>query len=496
MRILFIRPPYTRLRDSGQLPYFPLGIGYLASASKDLGHDVRILNLDNPSPSENLYFHKKDVFYSRKQAQERYWESVRDDSLPVWKELRDVLAAFNPEIIGISILTPEVASSVKVTKICKEMLPEVFVIWGGVHPTYEDKSSLDFAGVDVVARGEGESIFLNIVHALSEDRCWKGLPGISYKTNNEFVRNQDACLIENLDELKNPLRSELYFPERMHPLAYGSIITARGCPWRCAFCTSRDFWKGKVRFRSAKNVVSEIKEIKKKYKIKVFTFWDDTFTIKKEFVENFVEEILAQKVDIMWRTATRADVLDEQLARKLRKAGCIHLELGLESGSERMLKIIKKDIDLKMVREGLKIIRNAGIRSGVFLMTGFPEEIREDIEETRKYLSTIEPDEIVLNIFDPMPGSELFKTCRDMGLLPDPVDWEHFPLWPLKHYAPHIPEETFRIMVLELAEHIFQYNRKFSNLMHDFYMKIPMLLGDPVGTARLLRRKFRRKFLS
>ncbi len=456
---MFLRPPYTRLKGIGQAPYFPLGIGYLTAVVNSIeGIEARLYYPENtPAGESGPIIDKKGVFDLRSAGQKRYFEALREGSHAVWSELLQVLRTFKPDVVGISLLTPEVASAAACIDIVKRDNPSCFIICGGVHPTFEPHGTLDIPGVDCVVMGEGETAMVQVAEAIRDGLDPAQVPGVITRHSPE--RHFTGCAqIDALDSIPFPARSSSFFPERFSDVALGSIMHSRGCPWRCGFCSSRRFWQEKVRFRKAERVVEEIEAIRSEFGIRTFTFWDDAFTIDAAITGELCEAILAMKHPIAWRTATRQDLLDDRMIRLMKRAGCVQLELGIETGSPRMLELIRKDIDLGETPGVIDRVNRHGIACGVFLMAGFPDESEEDLMNTLAFIRRIHPAEIVLNIFDPMPGSEQFERGKELGVVPREVDFMNFRYWPDAHYAAGVSRERFNELIERMSRYVFQYN--------------------------------------
>jgi anaerobic magnesium-protoporphyrin IX monomethyl ester cyclase len=465
-RVLLIRPPYTRLRGIGQAPYFPLGIGSMAAVLNAIpGVEARVYYAEHPGAGEKpLVIDKKSVFSTRAQAQATYIKALETNDHPAWIEAERVLRDYQPHLVGLSVLTPETASALRLTRLSKSILPETPIIWGGVHPSFEIHATVLLPGVDYVIAGEGEQTLMETVSALRGNSDPSAVPGVF----SNHSPPGDTCartLIERLDDLPPPDRDAVFFPERFTPAAMGSLMHSRGCPWRCGFCSSRRFWNERVRFRSAEAVIDEILKINRDFGIRIFTFWDDSFTIDRRLTEELCETILRSPVKIAWRTATRLDLLDDTLLKLMRKAGCFQVELGIETGSPRMSELIRKDIDLDTAPAIIDKANRHGIACGVFLMAGFPDETRDDLMQTLDFIKRIKPAEIVLNIFDPMPGSEQYERAIELGLLPDPIDFTRFPLWPDAHFMAHVSASEFNQIIDEISKYVFLYNSGRTALM-------------------------------
>jgi radical SAM superfamily enzyme YgiQ (UPF0313 family) len=495
MKVLLIRPPYTRLRGVGQSPYFPLGLGYIASVLKDNSFEVSIYHAENPRfKQEHMLIDPDIVFDFRSAGYHQYLKTIKDNNHYVWKEVEETLKSYKPDIIGISLLSVEVAPALKISQICKQYNDKAYVVWGGVHPTFLPDDCLKNKEVDFVIRGEGEYSMLELCEALRKGVSISGVKGLSFKNNGEIIHNPNREAIANLDEIPLPARDNVLYPESFDFRSLGSMIVSRGCPFRCTFCSSRNFWGREVRLRSPENVINEINTVKKLYGTSYFMFWDDSFTINRRIIETYCNAIINSKLKITWRTATRADLVDEQILRLMRKAGCVKLEIGVESGSDRMKKIIYKDVTNNQIQKAFEMITKNGISSGAFFMAGFPEETLEDIHQTFQFMKELNAGEIFLNILDPMPGSTEYEKCIKFGLVPENPDWNNFPFWPDAHYVRDISRENFAECVNMMARWLFSKNKSIKNrFRRNKYLVLSLLKNDPISlltrTYRFIKRR-------
>ncbi len=487
MKTLLIKPPYTRLKGTGQAPYFPLGIAYIAGVLNRNGFETLIYQAENPAPGEKAFaLEAAAEFANRSQGQLQVHKAIEDPEHPAWAELRQVLRQEKPDLVGVTLLSVEVPSARHVTRIVKEELPDSIVVWGGVHPTFMPESCLENPEVDAVSVGEGEFTFLDLCRALTEGRDWHQVDGLVFKQNGEIVRTTPRTPITDLDTLAIPDRQAVLFPERCNFQSLGSMIISRGCPFRCTFCSSRNFWDKKVRFRSPENVVEEIRTLKEQFGCSHIMFWDDTLTFSESTVRKYCDAIIDSGLRVTWKAATRADMLNPDLVKHLRRAGCVKMEIGVESGSERIRKLIKKDVDDEQIHYAFDLLRKNGIGSGAFFMAGFPEETVEDIQETWALMKDLDIDEMAFNIFDPMPGSDEYDKCIEMGLVPKDADWNDFPFWPDAHYVRDIDPETFCNLVVEIADWLFKHN---NSLAHRFRRNRRLALMMLRNNPRLLLSK-------
>lgn len=467
MKILLVNPPYSRLKGAGQAPWFPLGLGCLAQALTDRGPQIRILNCENPASGEKIFpIDKETVYRQRSQSYAHLQQSLRDVSHPAWSEFQRVLEEFQPDLVGITVMTVSAGAAALLSTLVKKWACSVPVVWGGVHPTFETEACLDEPGVDIVVRGEGERTFSMIVELLEAGRrSWDEVPGLSYRDEHGHIHHTgDPVLIENLDDVFPPRRDLDFFPERYRPLSWGSIMASRGCPWQCSFCSSPAFWRRRLRYRDPKKVVEEIAAVVQGGYTRHFTFWDDSFTANVKKIEELCRAIIEVGLKITWKTATRIDLIDDDVLTLMRQAGCVQLQIGIETGSRRMATIVTKDVDPFLSIEAVRRIQSHGIGAGAFFMAGFPSETEEDLHETFSLMKQLGADEMVLNIFDPMPGSAFFEELRQKeGLLPRQIDWKDFPLWPDRHFATEIEPGQFETLVETMADWLFRYNNRFVN---------------------------------
>lgn len=481
MKILLIRPPYTRLKGVGQAPYFPLGLGYITAVLRDNGYEANIYHAENPRLKNEDVIMDADVgFDFRSISHQRYLESIKDDDHYVWKEVEETLRDYKPDIIGISLLSVEVASALKISQICKRYNNRCFVVWGGLHPSFLPEDCLHNKEVDFVIRGEGEYPMLDLCKALEKRRALSEIKSLSYRADGVIVHNPMRGAIANVDEIPFPARESILYPESFDFKSFGSIIISRGCPFRCSFCSSRNFWDKKVRFRSPQNLVKEIVALKEKYGTRYIMFWDDSFTINRNIIVKYCQAIIDAGININWKTATRADLIDVELLGKMKKSGCVKLEIGVESGSDRIKKIIHKDVTNQQIKNAFALINKGGIASGAFFMAGFPDETIEDLHQTFTLMKELDATELSFNIFDPMPGSTEYEKCIKLGLVPEHPDWNNFPFWPDAHYVMSISKDDFSHYANSIAQWLFERNNSLKyKFRRNRYLILYLLRNDP-----------------
>ena len=308
MRILLIDPPFKRF--TGYVNnFFPIGLATLAAVLSQKGFEVKIMDVDALAKGSDINFSDE---YRRLQL---YVEGINDRQHPAWDDIRQVVADFNPEIIGITVMTQKFGAAVSVARTCKEVKPAVPIIAGGPHPTIDAEQVLQEESFDFVVRGEGEYAFLDLACALKSNGATEGITGLSFKRNGLIVHNPAREFVKDLDAIPFPDRDKLMSVEKYSSEDMGVIMSSRGCPFRCTYCFH--MWNRRVRFRSAENVVDEIQLVKEKYGTQQFAFKDDTFTVNRKRLEELCDLLIKRQLGVNWECTTRVDVLDEERLKKM-----------------------------------------------------------------------------------------------------------------------------------------------------------------------------------
>jgi anaerobic magnesium-protoporphyrin IX monomethyl ester cyclase len=329
-----------------------------------------------------------------------------------WQPSRIIheLLLFKPDVIGISQWTHNRHHSVELATLCRKALPDSFIVMGGGHATfcYEDLLT-ESSPVDIVVRGEAETTLLEIVAALCSKSAWQNIPGIAFRFNGEIMVTPPRKNIDNLDQLP--------VPARYLDISVGVdlesqsefIVTTRGCPSTCFFCSSPDFWGKKVRFRSPGAIVEEILFIRQKFGLIYFSIRDDTFTADRKRVLEFCRLLQEQDANILWNCQSRVTAIDEELVIQMKRAGCECIQLGVESGSPRILRQLGKNILPAQIEKACSLIREIGVNLSIYLISDVPGETNDDILKTVELVRTIHPDDGYVSPLAYYPGTQLYK---------------------------------------------------------------------------------------
>lgn len=384
MKILLVYPRFS--------PYSspPLGVAYLASYLKS--HDFYVDILDC-------------TFESKKSAKSR-------------------LLSKDWDIVGFSVMTPMMEDVIELVHELNKAQKKPLVVFGGAHPTAVPEDSLNYC--DVVCLGESESSFYELCVAFRDKKPFDGVKGIYYKKGGKIKFTGARDYIDNLDKIPFPARDllpmDLYMKNKSGrqrwciPQPSTSMIATRGCPASCTYCATKYIHGRKIRYRSVKNVIDEIKLLKIKYNVRSIYFNDDTFTANLPWLTELCKEL--KKLKIKWSTNTRVDLIDEHKLRMMKNAGCSFISFGIESGSQEILsRILKKGTTLEKIKQAFDLTSEIGIMNQGTCMIGIPGETKEDIEKTIKFVKKLNADSVQFSVFVPFPGTEIYDYVKANGKL-------------------------------------------------------------------------------
>jgi anaerobic magnesium-protoporphyrin IX monomethyl ester cyclase len=408
-RILLVNPPFYRFLGS-HYNGLPLGLAYIASTLNNSGHDAWVYNADFQPTAAYKTAH--GLYEDAEQGMNAFRENG-----PIVQECVKAIAAFEPEMIGYSCYTATVPVVDTISRAMREILPNVLQVVGGPHATLDEDTYLRLPQIDTVIQGEGEEECLSLADVADYDRT------------NMIVA---AYRIKHLDALPMPERDK-FWSNRGMPLSVEetdmmdlcSIITARGCPWRCHYCASSNIWP-KVVTRSVDSVVAEVAYLHKRWPTHTIHFVDDTFTFNEKRALSIMQGIIDIDPAITWRCEARADTLTPALVDMMKKSGCKQVKIGVESGSERILKAINKGETLDEIRKGADLLYHAGIPFTGYLMAGFPGETVDDIRQTISFARSLHATGFSLSLVAPYYGTQLYKDAIAAGEPIDKAPWECF----------------------------------------------------------------------
>ena len=375
MKILLIYPYFleARVLTTEDVGAVPLGVYYVAAVLKAGNYDVEILN----------------------------WHDIH--ATP--EKIREILEEKQPDIIGFSILNGNRWSALDIARIAKQVDSRVTIVLGGVGATFLWEHFLThFSDVDFVVLGEGEYTFLKLVELIKggHPEAHESLDGLAFRKDGRAVRTADAHAITHLDDLPDPAQ---YF-------IYQHLSLTRGCVGNCNFCGSPRFWGGHVRFHSADYFVEQIQRLYRKG-VRFFYFSDDTFTVNKKRAIEVCKKIIAKKLDIAWNAIARVDHINEETLYWMRKAGCVQISYGVESGSENIRNFLQKNISAGSIETAFAMTQRYGIMARAYFIYGCPGENWQTIQETIDLIERIKPLSTVFYILDIFPGTRLYEDFKN-----------------------------------------------------------------------------------
>ena len=380
---------------AGKLP--PLGLAYVAAALEKNGFPVEILDnflLDRPIETVKLEVRKRA-----------------------------------PDIVGITCSSLTYARCIETAKAVKEACPCCRVVVGGPHPSYMPQTMLQHDEIDYVVIGEGEQAMVKLATSImkgEENMVIAKIPGVACRIGDEVIKSEPE-FISNLDQVPFPARHLLPMQMYDRALSYLSVKPVdtmsilRGCPYRCAYCETRELWGITCRAFSSQRVIDEIKHMVENYGSKGIYFIGDNFTINKKRTADVCRLIRNSRIDVKWTCETRPDLISKELLVEMKSAGCQTIFFGVESGSLPILQKLDKNINLKKIENSFELCRQEGIRTAASFMLGIPGETVNDMRATFKLAKRLNADWCQFNIYVACPGSRLYDEVMSQGLY-DQVD--------------------------------------------------------------------------
>lgn len=371
------------------------------------------------------------------------------------------LKEFQPNYLVANIATPTFQSDMMAVKLAKEIVPSICtIVKGAPFLTYNTNTIYENPFIDYVIMGEAELTLKDILDGVPN--C--DILGICYRENFQPVKNDKRPFIEDLDILPFPARhlvDNSIYKRPDNGKVQAVIKVARGCPFHCFFCLATPVSGAKVRTRSPENIVAELKECVEKYNIKNFLFWSDIFNFNREWTLELCQKIIESGLKITWSSNTRADTMDDEMAKMMYKSGCRLVSIGVESGSQKMLDNIGKKITLDDIRNTVKILKKNKIKIYNYFVIGLPWETEETVEETIKFAIELDSNFISFYTATPLPGTKYFAYAMLNKLVEGNLDFRS------AYYEPVVRSEHLS------KERIFELHKQ---AIKRFYLRPKFIL--------------------
>ncbi|UCD83325.1 MAG: cobalamin-dependent protein [Deltaproteobacteria bacterium] len=420
MKVLLINPPRENLIESilpavieesrGFSP--PLGLLYVAAhARKFTRHQIEFLDAE----AEEL----------------------------TYPELKERIRGIDPEVVGITAMTFTLIDALKVARLVKEIKQDIRVVLGGPHPHIYPEETVSIPEVDFVILGEGERVFTELINTIDNIEGLQKIKGVVWKDNGRVINNGAAEPIADLNSLLFPAR------ELSDVRCYGSVlarasrcttmITSRGCPFRCRFCARPHLGK-EFRCRSAENVLGEFEECLR-MGIREFLIYDDTFTGDRNRVIDICEQILGRGLKFYWDIRAHVNSVDKEMLKKLKQAGCERIHYGVESGNPDILLSMRKGTTIERARQAFRLTREAGIETLAYFMIGSPGENIATVRQSIALARELKPGYVHFSILMPFPATELYRDGLENEIIKEDC-WQEFARSPRKDFLPPVWEEN------------------------------------------------------
>lgn len=391
VKVALVYPYFHPANDNSIFRFPPLGLGYIAAALKKRGVEVELVDC---------------TFMRFSEAVERI------------KRVKPQIVGFY-SMFSMKKTTLELAHAIK-----SECSGECLMVVGGPLPSWAPESFLD--AFDVVAVGEGEETMAELADCVAHGTELSGVKGLVFRDDKRIVNTGPRKFIEDLDSLAFPTRdlfdNEAYKKYYLDRFGYSttSMITSRGCPFSCDFC-SRPIFGADMRTRSVTNIVDEVEEIAGLGYDRVW-FADDCFTLNRNHLLDVCSEIVKRGVDVGWECLSRVDTMDAEVAEGMKRAGCIGVFFGIESGNDSVLSLMKKRITIEQAERAVYAAKAAGLKVGAFFIVGYPGESDKTVLDTVRFASGLPLDYLSFTLPYPIPGTPLYERVKDYGVSIE--DWE------------------------------------------------------------------------
>lgn len=432
--ILLVYPPYLSKYKNP-----PLGLAYLGSYLESNGYPVNIIDMD---PME---YKLSDLeFYIRNER---------------------------PRVVGISFMTNQFGSAIEISKIIKKIDSNIKVVMGGNHASSLSEELAEYDSVDFVVVGEGEITTLELIRSFdTKHNDFSKIKGLVYKNGNSIFRTPPRPLIENLDTIPFPLWRD--FPINKYDemilgtdeeLPAFSIMATRGCPSKCAFCSSHVVFTRRSRKRTAKNIFDEMVFLNKNYGAKHFNFLDDTFTIDQNLVKDFCDLIIESKFGFKWIANARVNTVTLNLLKLMKSAGCLNINFGVESGDPGVRKNIHKGVTSEQIENAHMWAREVGMKVFSYFMVGNRGENWDSINKTIELAKKLKTDHPSCSIATPFPGTPMQEEFEKN-------DWIKIKDWNKYYTTPHLIQNFIPVCVTdkltqqEILDAYYYVNAEFAKI--------------------------------
>jgi anaerobic magnesium-protoporphyrin IX monomethyl ester cyclase len=434
-KVLLVDPPFHAFSEYDRW-WYSYSCAQLAACLREKGIEAYVYDSDK-------YFKKDPRTSDRKEMVRRqnwYSEGLKNNDHYIWQHFKKTLNEINPDIVGVASWTSKLQSTFKILEISKTVNPEIITCVGGYHATALPATFTNHKHIDAVFVGPAE-------HSLPE---W-----ILNGCNKSLI----IAKPQGIDLKKTPFpdRGALLFPEHYSSTDMGMLMTSRGCPYDCTFCSNKMITARYYQHYSVDQVRRELQHIVDNYNVDYLNVADANFLVNLKKSYKMIE--LFKEFGIPWGTEGRIDIINDELLETLIDSGCSSLCFGIETGTNKGMKLLNKGITIEQVEQASKILSRHKIKWKCFFIVGFPHETLEDMEKTRSFALNLGASYISLNSFVPLPGTEIYNTWASIF---DDMSYEELSeynqLNPKATFIPGVSPEAYREKFLQILSDFEEYN--------------------------------------
>ena len=394
MKVFLINPSHGEVYGKLTPPEHPhLGLAYIAAVLEAEKHAVRIIDIDA--------------------------ETLGNEGLG------KIIESEKPDMVGITATTPVFYSALGIAEIVKINSSTTYTVIGGIHATLMPGECAENDFIDFVVVGEGEKTIVELLNSIQNKSDFSNIRGLVYKKGKEIIQNEGREPIQDLDAIPFPARHLFKNQKYTYPdaLRYPAcpIITSRGCPGNCTFCTAKFLHGKRFRCRSAENVLDEIESLIKGYGVREIHIWDDNFITNRNRVFAFRDGIVKRNIKVLFSfpNGIRADFINRDILKALKDFGTYSVAIGVESGNQNILDMIQKGIKLEQIENAFKLAKEMKLETWGFFLLGLPGEDENTMNETVDFAIKLDPDIAKFHVLKPFPKSAVYEQLKEQGLIID-----------------------------------------------------------------------------
>jgi len=434
----------------------PMGLAHLASVIEKEGHEPHLVDCNGSNIS--------------------------------WAKVPEIIRRIHPQVVGATAFSPFFYDGLRAIEIAKGIDPRIISVLGGPHVTFTCQESLDkHLLLDLIVRGEGEKTMIELLHCLEDKGDLAEVKGIAFRRDGKIVLSPPQSPVD-VNRLPLPAYHFLPMENYRFPVfgRFSTLLTSRGCSYRCSFCSEWDFWGGGWRPRDVVSVVDEMELLHHRYRIESFWLGDDCFNIDGERIERLCQEIISRRLEVTWFYQGRADLVvkHKKLLPLMRRAGNLMVQIGVEASTDKELSAMNKKLTVDEIREAVRLLKKNRIISQGLIIIGHREDSTRTMLHKIRFMKWLDPDFPIFTILTPFPGSPLYQQAKEKGWI-ETNNFNHYDMshctMPTRHLTPPLVNywlyrcyQSFYLDVVKLLKGLFSltpWKRRIWRHMLSYIMK-------------------------